>query len=386
MTPHIIKTETGSSFDYMAGDATGSYDMAETGLQKFERHLIYLKPNTLIVIDDIHLAAPQDLELRFFPESQQILGNRNDSYLAFSQKNTMRFESLTPDGTEVQAEPVYYNSDSFMGNRTAFTIKNESATVWRNAVAISWEKGEAVPADIELTKTGDVWTFDTGTQAVAFDFAAQHVTETESTHTGTSSDPATLEAIKINGKLLDGYRRDQYTYNFPYVDKKPEPQITYLKRNPTDVVSTTYTGTIPGTVQLQVTSADATTTHTYTINIEKTDILSIYGSTSNAYIEQSGPWNVYDEDMQTIWSSKISTEHITDDNPNGYPWITLDLGGNHNVSKLAVAWYNGSKRQAYFDVDVSLDGDSWVPAGSFTSSGTTDDYETYNIPLTSAFK
>ncbi|UKS26877.1 carbohydrate binding domain-containing protein [Paenibacillus sp. HWE-109] len=384
VTPHIIKTETGSSFDYMAGDATGAYDMTETSLQKFERHLIYLKPNTLIVIDDIHLAAPQDLELRFFPESQQILGNGNDSYLAFSQKNTLRFQSLTPDGTEVQAEPVYYKSDSFKGNRTAFTIKNESATVWRNAVAISWEKGEAVPADIALTKTGDVWTFDTGTQAVAFDFATQHVTETESTSTGTTSDPATLEAIKINGKLLDNYRRDQYTYNYSYENKKPDPQITYLKRNPTDVVNMTYTGTIPGTVQLQVISADAATTHTYTINIEKTDVLPIYNSTSSTYIEQSGPWNVYDEDMQTFWSAKISAEHITSENPNGYPWMTLDLGASQSVSELAVAWYNGTKRQAYFDVDVSLDGVSWVAAGSFTSSGTTDDYETYPITPTSA--
>jgi hypothetical protein len=55
----------------MLGDATKAYDPA-AGLTKYQRRLIFLKPDILIVVDDIETTTPQNLELRFFPESQAI--------------------------------------------------------------------------------------------------------------------------------------------------------------------------------------------------------------------------------------------------------------------------------------------------------------------------
>ena len=55
--------------DYIVGEGAPAYPY-EKGLQKFKRHLIFLKPNILIVVDDIALTASKPLELRFFTEQQ----------------------------------------------------------------------------------------------------------------------------------------------------------------------------------------------------------------------------------------------------------------------------------------------------------------------------
>ncbi len=52
--PRVLKAESTPAFDHVAGDATSSY----AGLAKWQRHLLFLKPNTLLVLDDI--AAPQE--------------------------------------------------------------------------------------------------------------------------------------------------------------------------------------------------------------------------------------------------------------------------------------------------------------------------------------
>lgn len=52
--PTILHTESNPSFDYVVGDVTGAYHPA-LGLTKFVRHLLYIKPDVLIVADEIAL-------------------------------------------------------------------------------------------------------------------------------------------------------------------------------------------------------------------------------------------------------------------------------------------------------------------------------------------
>jgi hypothetical protein len=170
-TPHIVLAQTGPVFDYMSGEGAGAYDMAGTGLEKFRRHLLFIKPNALIVVDEIELDAPQDLELRFHPESQQIASAGANSYLLTSASNAMRFQALTPTGAQVTAGPVPYSSLAFSGNRTALRLTKADAVGWRNAVAFTWAENGVAPASVALTQNGDVWTFDTGTEAVALNLA-----------------------------------------------------------------------------------------------------------------------------------------------------------------------------------------------------------------------
>ncbi len=65
--PKILRVASTPVFDAMSGDATEAYS-PKVGLRRFVRHLVFLKPDVLIVADDIEMNHDAALELRFHPE------------------------------------------------------------------------------------------------------------------------------------------------------------------------------------------------------------------------------------------------------------------------------------------------------------------------------
>lgn len=64
----IIKTESTCDYDYVVGDAGNIYP-ASTGLKKFYRHLVYIKPDVILVADELDAARPSEFEWRLHAES-----------------------------------------------------------------------------------------------------------------------------------------------------------------------------------------------------------------------------------------------------------------------------------------------------------------------------
>ena len=52
--PALKRVTTSDSFDYIAGDAGGIY-RKEAGVRSFRRHIVFLKPDDILIIDDIKL-------------------------------------------------------------------------------------------------------------------------------------------------------------------------------------------------------------------------------------------------------------------------------------------------------------------------------------------
>lgn len=77
--------------------------------------------------------------------------------------------------------------------------------------------------------------------------------------------------------------------------------------------------------------------------------------------------NVLDGDADTRWSA------------NGTQWIQLDMGSVQEFSAITMAFYLGTRRVTYFDIEVSEDGKSWSRVYSGESGGTTDGFETYFV-------
>jgi len=50
--PHLINTESTPQFDYVAGDVTRAYHPA-LGVERFVRHLLFVKPDVLLVADEV---------------------------------------------------------------------------------------------------------------------------------------------------------------------------------------------------------------------------------------------------------------------------------------------------------------------------------------------
>ncbi len=67
--PKIVRVSCSADFDQMTGDATEAYS-SEVGLRRYLRHLVFLKPDVLLVCDEVVTDKPRRLELRFHPETQ----------------------------------------------------------------------------------------------------------------------------------------------------------------------------------------------------------------------------------------------------------------------------------------------------------------------------
>lgn len=64
--------------------------------------------------------------------------------------------------------------------------------------------------------------------------------------------------------------------------------------------------------------------------------------------------------------------------------VTMDLGEIKAVDGIALACWKGNKRNYYFDLEVSDDGENFKKVGTYESSGETEDLEMYTFPTEQA--
>ncbi|WP_168120845.1 polysaccharide lyase [Paenibacillus sp. HB172176] len=69
--------------------------------------------------------------------------------------------------------------------------------------------------------------------------------------------------------------------------------------------------------------------------------------TASVYEEGNGPENTIDDDLTTRWSAE------------GEQWIQYDLGENHELSQISLAFYQSSIRSTIFRIETSEDGEAW---------------------------
>lgn len=166
--PRITHTRFSPEFDQISGDAAEAYP-PELGLKRYERHLLFVKPDVLIVVDDIEADRDRALELRFHPENH-VCETEGSAYTFNSDTTALRLELLVPDGVTMDAamlpaEGWHAKPDSLFTVRLATTGRE-----WRNAVALTWSDKTAKPADVSIDEQGDTWTFSVDGKRVLFDW------------------------------------------------------------------------------------------------------------------------------------------------------------------------------------------------------------------------
>lgn len=154
----IRKAEFHDDYDYMVGDATSAYSSA-LGLEKFNRHMIYIKPDVLVVIDDIKLKQESDLELRFFPESQDAIQLSDGSILVQNPNTRMLVQPIDTDGGAFDKKVVDYwggrgniSASPIVPVNKLSLIASKKTNSWTNAVAISYAPNGQLPPKIESEK------------------------------------------------------------------------------------------------------------------------------------------------------------------------------------------------------------------------------------------
>jgi len=173
--PRITRALSNPNLDVMTGEAQKAYP-AEFGLTRYRRHLLYLKPNVLIVIDDIALENKAALELRFHPETA---ANERDgaAFVSRSGSAVLRVAPLTTDQVALSSELIAGQdraSEKKPFSMETIRLKREAAQ-WKNAVAFSWCGASETPVAVSLRQDGSRWIFNAGGKTVTFDWADESV-------------------------------------------------------------------------------------------------------------------------------------------------------------------------------------------------------------------
>ena len=164
--PRILLAQSSPTLDEIAGDATAIYPAA-LGLKRFVRRLFFLKPDVLIVADEIETDRAQPLELRFHPE-HAFEPQPDGSLLAKGKTSALRMELLTPEGVELTAGPTpAKDREGHPATLLAAQLRATRST-WRNAVAFSWSPAGATPTRVTLTRDATRYTFHAGPRQVTW--------------------------------------------------------------------------------------------------------------------------------------------------------------------------------------------------------------------------
>ncbi len=155
--PKVLLAVSTPVMDQIMGDATEAYPRA-LGLKRFQRNLIFVKPDLLIVVDNILLDKEASLELRFHPEQEAV--RDGNVFLATGKRAALRLEPLTTEGIQIVGEPMPVPGQSGHEKASLFTIRlSAQRREWRNAVALSWSAVGMEPTKVTLRADGQKWTF-----------------------------------------------------------------------------------------------------------------------------------------------------------------------------------------------------------------------------------
>ena len=173
--PRVIRSISSQEMDHTTGDATEAYPR-DIGLRRYIRHLIFFKPDVLIVIDDVELEEARKLELRFHPEQGKAQKDGN-AFLIQGENTLMRIDPLTDAGVSISAEDVPGEGRHGETDWSMFTIRMINRTSrWRNAVALSWTT-EGSLVKVALQEAQNTWTFSVDSRIVEFDLVTGEATQ-----------------------------------------------------------------------------------------------------------------------------------------------------------------------------------------------------------------
>ncbi|MFI7063157.1 DNRLRE domain-containing protein [Kribbella sp. NPDC050124] len=191
-----------------------------------------------------------------------------------------------------------------------------------------------------------------------------------------STTAAPLTGLVVGGKQLDGFdsQRFRYDVTLPWTAARAPKVVAETAGGAVAVVS--QASELPG-VATVTTYQTGRRGPTYEVHFRQPGKLGrayAVASASASGDDGNAAANTVDGNLGSRWSAAGDGQYIT-----------YDLGRSRTLGAVAVAFYNGSRRTATFDVLTSPDGTTWSTArAGIVSSGTTDDLEVFSFPATTA--
>ena len=115
--PEIIKTVFTKEYDWVLGDVTDAYDK-KTGLIKFYRLFIFLKPDIWVVVDLLETKKTSRFE-QFFHSDYKFVETKKKHYILKGKNGGLLFLSVAPEEIRAQA---FMQQIKNVGNKASRTI------------------------------------------------------------------------------------------------------------------------------------------------------------------------------------------------------------------------------------------------------------------------
>ncbi|MDR0406238.1 MAG: DUF4962 domain-containing protein [Clostridiales bacterium] len=163
--PQILQTRFDGGVTYAALDAAPAYP-SSAALAKFRRHVVYIKPNILIVADDI--STPKTAQLRYFSGGE--ITTENGVITINGANTTTHYQSFT-GGASVSQVTVRNDKTNAEKTVKAITVDKPSGSAeFLSVSAFAWaNKGETPPRVRAVPTGGNTWVITTDTKAFELD-------------------------------------------------------------------------------------------------------------------------------------------------------------------------------------------------------------------------
>ena len=163
--PRMVSVSSTPEVDRMVGDATAAY-ADDSGLNAYQRELIFIKPDVLVVVDRVTADRPRDLSILFLPETNPAQ-QPDGSYLAKIANTRLRLDPLSIEGATVTVGvlPLKARNARSPSELATWTLAKKAAQ-WTSVTALSWSATGTDPRQVKLEGTGENAVLRVGKQAV----------------------------------------------------------------------------------------------------------------------------------------------------------------------------------------------------------------------------
>ena len=158
-----------ATVDYWVGHGSACY-LPSVGLTRFNRHVVFVKPDILVAIDDLAAAATADFTLLWHPSEPFVQVGTSQSFVASYDSTTLRATIVLPDGgsTALGTRDFYVqvSSTPVVVSELSVTIKSTSAQA---GALFAWGAHSGAGL-VTLSRTSDLlWVIQTAEQTINVD-------------------------------------------------------------------------------------------------------------------------------------------------------------------------------------------------------------------------
>ena len=369
--PFIKLAISNEVYDYIVGDATEAYAPG-LGLYTYERNVLWLKQEqVLLVVDNIIAEDGTQLELRWSTDADQVFAV-SGGYMAVGSKNVMNIYPFTQT-TATSYESVVLHGDDVTYNgeilRQQYTGSN-----WQNAIAFSWNDTGLQTAEVCYNHAGNnVHQFEINGKIYSINVASNQITvasgelaEADPNAAGNSS----VAAIEINGKIIENFDPTITNYEVSWAGNASEEDIVVYPAARGAMASVKV-----NLRQITITcvSRDGKNTTTYILKIKeanKTSKLNIVGAVSDVTGEEYDLASSYDG---IVTVGNTGAYWIAQSPQSGKIAVTYDFGEFVRIQRVDLALHDSHSQENYYDLLISLDGETWTTVHDTESIAPTAD-------------